>query len=76
MNGTGKEVGERDKMTRKLYIGIVLVALLLLVGTVDAYPRAVLFTFDDSRASVYYVGYPIFESHGYNRLPGSPGRHN
>ena len=65
MNGTGKEVGERDKMTRKLYIGIVLVALLLLVGTVDAYPRAVLFTFDDSRASVYYVGYPIFESHGY-----------
>ena len=53
-------------MTRRFSTGIVLVVFLLLVGTASAYPRAVLFTFDDSRASVYTVGYPIFKNHGYN----------
>ena len=52
-------------MIRRMGIGIILVALLLLIGTTSAYPRAVLFTFDDSRASVYTIGYPIFAEHGY-----------
>ena len=52
-------------MTRRLGIGIVLVVVLLLVGPAGAYPRAVVFTFDNARASVYTVGYPIFADHGY-----------
>ena len=53
-------------MTRRLGIGIALVAVLLLAGTASAYPRAVLFTFDDARGTVYTTGYPIFANHGYN----------
>jgi PKD repeat protein len=53
-------------MTKKLRLGIILTMCLLLTGTASAYPRAVLFTFDDVRASVYTTGYPIFANHGYN----------
>jgi PKD repeat protein/peptidoglycan/xylan/chitin deacetylase (PgdA/CDA1 family) len=53
-------------MTKKLRLGILLTVFLLLAGTASAYPRAVLFTFDDARASVYTTGYPIFKNHGYN----------
>ena len=52
-------------MKRLLGIGIALVLLLLFTGPVSAYPRAVVFTFDNARASVYTVGYPIFADHGY-----------
>ena len=53
-------------MKKKLRLGIILMVFLLLAGTASAYPRAVLFTFDDARASVYTTGYPIFLNHGYN----------
>jgi PKD repeat protein/peptidoglycan/xylan/chitin deacetylase (PgdA/CDA1 family) len=56
---------DSTRMTRRRGIGLVLVVFLLLAGTASAYPRAILFTFDDSRASDYLIAYPIFESHGY-----------
>ena len=63
---SGKEKEGEPGMTRRLWIGIALAAILLLAGSASAYPRAVLFTFDDARGTVYTTGYPIFANHGYN----------